>query len=188
MVNININFSNKWLYSLIIIFVVVVAGFVVNAYGGNNPEEMGHTFSEIAPPEGCVAEQFLMWNGSSWVCEDAIDGYTYEWIIVSWGACSMPCATGTQTGVIGCERDDGDIVEDTYCSGIPPVSTRTCNTQKCTGYGCGACVFGTYSYDKCIVPGGRSSHYLIASGWISGSPGLVNCQEGYGSVQWEIWL
>jgi hypothetical protein len=73
MVNININFSNKWLYMLIVIGIFGAIGVGVSAYGTSNPATMGHSFGEIELPD-CEDEQVLKFSGTGWDCSDASDG------------------------------------------------------------------------------------------------------------------
>ncbi|HTY44025.1 MAG TPA: hypothetical protein VMC80_02185 [Patescibacteria group bacterium] len=72
--NIKIVLSNRWLYTFLTIFIVVLFGIGVYAYGTNNPAVFGHTINETSPPSSCVAGQFLQWNGTTqkWVCATII--------------------------------------------------------------------------------------------------------------------
>ncbi len=47
MVKVEINLTNKWLYSLIVVGIVFVLGIGVYAYGGSNPAVHGHNAGEI---------------------------------------------------------------------------------------------------------------------------------------------
>lgn len=49
MVSININISNKVVYTLIVIILCLMLGTVVYSYGTNNPAVFGHNPSEIGP-------------------------------------------------------------------------------------------------------------------------------------------
>ncbi len=71
MVNININFSNKWLYTLIIVGVVIAAGFLVNAYGTSDPVSFGHTPSEINPGIFAGGGDYVFPSGSMVKVSDA---------------------------------------------------------------------------------------------------------------------
>jgi len=69
-----INLTNRWLYTLIVFFSLVVIGVFVYAVAPNP----GHEITEIAAPDACGDNQFLKWTGSAWACADAgagsIDG------------------------------------------------------------------------------------------------------------------
>jgi len=65
---INITLSNRWLYTLILIGILIAIGVGVYAYGTSNPAVFGHSSGELAPPSPCATDQFLKWNGASWVC------------------------------------------------------------------------------------------------------------------------
>jgi len=47
MVKIEINFTDRWLYSFIVIAGILILGVGVYAYGTNNPPIMGHSSGEI---------------------------------------------------------------------------------------------------------------------------------------------
>jgi hypothetical protein len=63
-----INLTNRWLYTLIVFFSLVVIGVFVYAVAPNP----GHDITQIAQPSGCDADQFLKWTGSSWTCDAVI--------------------------------------------------------------------------------------------------------------------
>ena len=65
-----INFTNRWLYTLIVFFSLVVIGVFVYAVAPNP----GHDITQIAEPSGCSANQFLQWTESGWACADAGEG------------------------------------------------------------------------------------------------------------------
>lgn len=60
-----INLTNRWLYTLIVFFSLIVIGVFVYAVAPNP----GHGITQIEQPSGCGANQFLKWTGSSWTCE-----------------------------------------------------------------------------------------------------------------------
>ena len=65
-----INLTNRWLYTLIVFFSLVIVGVFVYAIAPNP----GHDITQIAQPSGCDANQFLQWTGSAWTCADADAG------------------------------------------------------------------------------------------------------------------
>jgi len=64
-----INFTNRWLYTLIVFFSLVVIGVFVYATAPNP----GHDITQIAEPSDCGDGEFLKWTGSSWTCEAVSD-------------------------------------------------------------------------------------------------------------------
>jgi hypothetical protein len=68
MVNININLSNRGIYSIIAFGIMMVLGVGTYAYGTSNPSDFGHSIGELEPPVGCSSGQILEWGGASWNC------------------------------------------------------------------------------------------------------------------------
>jgi hypothetical protein len=103
-----------------------------------------------------------------------IDGEWSEWS--AWSACSVPCASGTQSRTRTCTNPPPSN-GGADCVG-PSSESRACNTQMCTGYGCGGCPFGSFSC---------GSGNICCS--IIGSPeGAIHEKQGrfnYGS--WSPW-
>lgn len=62
----------------------------------------------------------------------AHDGYTYSWFIGSYGGCTKPCGTGSQSRSVYCRRSDGVTVTDSKCTTAKPATRRYCNKQSCT--------------------------------------------------------
>ena len=63
-----INLTNRWLYTLIVFFSLVVVGVFVYAVAPNP----GHDITQIGEPDGCGDNQFLKWTtASGWTCADA---------------------------------------------------------------------------------------------------------------------
>ncbi len=60
-----INLTNRWLYTLIVFFSLVVIGVFVYAVTPNP----GHDITQIAEPNGCGDGEFLKWTtASGWTC------------------------------------------------------------------------------------------------------------------------
>lgn len=66
-------------------------------------------------------------------CNQHACGSTYTWHTGDWGGCSKTCGGGIQTRFVGCLRDNGSFVADTYCSGAgpKPEGDKACNQQAC---------------------------------------------------------
>jgi len=59
--------SNRTLYSLISIFVLLTIAVGVYAFGTSNPSNFGHSLGEINLPS-CSSGQVLEYSGGNWVC------------------------------------------------------------------------------------------------------------------------
>ncbi len=85
-----INLTNKWLYSLIIIGVLLILGVGVWAYNsGTSPDVMGHSFEELEEVQkqiegNCSGEAMVgVYENGSVMCESSSGG----------GSCSLDCFT-----------------------------------------------------------------------------------------------
>ena len=58
----------------------------------------------------------------------------YAWHESGFGQCSETCGGGTQTQTVTCQRPDGAVVADCFCSGTKPAETQACNTDSCASY------------------------------------------------------
>ena len=75
MVKVNINLSNRFLYTLITIVGIILISVAVYAYSGN----VGHPSSQIDEvdptiPASCSTDQVLSWNSTDWDCATASSG------------------------------------------------------------------------------------------------------------------
>ena len=68
--SIKINLTNRWLYSLIAIGILAIAGVMVYALTPGIKPNPGHLANEMAPPTGCVNGQVLQFIDSTngWGC------------------------------------------------------------------------------------------------------------------------
>ena len=66
---IKVNVEKKYFLGIIGTLLIIVGIFVAYAIvtPGTAPNP-GHISDEIAPPVGCIARQFLSFNGTSWIC------------------------------------------------------------------------------------------------------------------------
>jgi len=69
-----INLTNRWLYTLIIIGILAVTGIGVYALTPGVAPNPGHLISNVAPPSPCAAGQFLKFDGTNWACADVTAG------------------------------------------------------------------------------------------------------------------
>jgi hypothetical protein len=95
---------NRWFYVLIIFGVLVAVVIRVYALAPGVIPNPGHNISEVSIPSGCVANQFLKYDGTKWVCASVCPSGTHlinntysngvEDTYGSWGPVSCP---GTDT-------------------------------------------------------------------------------------------
>lgn len=89
---------------------------------------------DVAECGPCPAEHYCQ--------SGACIAYLYGWVTGGWSACSVSCGGGSQTRSVVCQRDDGQVVADSYCSGTKPATSQSCNTQAC-------CTPFCVSHDAC---------------------------------------
>ena len=77
---IKINLTNRWLYTLIALGILIAVGVGVYAVVPGVAPNPGHLLSQISPPAGCTAGQFVQFNGSNWVCTT----YTIPTALYGW--------------------------------------------------------------------------------------------------------
>jgi len=74
----------------------------------------------------------------------------YVWNTGSWGSCSAPCGSGSQTRSVTCTRShDGAVVDNSYCN----PSTKPATTQSCSV----SCSFTYGSWGSCSAPCGSGT-------------------------------
>ncbi len=101
--SIQINFSNRWLYTFILLGILVIISIGVYALTPGVKPNPGHDLSELGVPAGCTSGQVLSWNGTSLVC-----GYVPHGL---YGFCRLgrPCevayppSTCSMSSGCGCE-------------------------------------------------------------------------------------
>jgi hypothetical protein len=55
-----------------------------------------------------------------------------SWSVGMWGECSVACGGGTQTRDVMCiDSSSGNMIDEIYCLGTKPESTKECNTDPC---------------------------------------------------------
>jgi len=59
-----------WLYVLITIGILLTVGVIVYALNPGLIPVPGHDTVNISIPSGCIAGQFLKYDGAKWVCSD----------------------------------------------------------------------------------------------------------------------
>ncbi len=68
---ININLSNRWLYTFILLGIFIMIGIGVYALTPGVKPNPGHLLSEVSPPAPCAVNQFLKFDGTNIVCSNA---------------------------------------------------------------------------------------------------------------------
>lgn len=78
---------------------------------------------EVGSCGSCAADQHCVGG--------ACLAWSYTWITAAWGTCSASCGGGTRARDVLCQREDGALVADLFCTGPPPQDSETCNTNPC---------------------------------------------------------
>ncbi len=68
------------------------------------------------------------WNPITRKCNVLV---TYTWQIGWYGACSASCGPGTQTATVECKNNSGITVADSFCAGVKPTGSQSCNNGAC---------------------------------------------------------
>lgn len=84
------------------------------------------------PPNCNTAGSWLQYKNNAWECFDI---YTYSWDVWSWWSCSSTCGGWTQSRPVNCRRNDGQNVDDSFCTTTKPAVNQACNTNSCPTYG-----------------------------------------------------
>jgi hypothetical protein len=66
--NVKINFSNRWLYTFVVLGILIVIAVGVYALTPGVKPNPGHSLSEVGVPTGCTSGQVVSWNGTALVC------------------------------------------------------------------------------------------------------------------------
>ncbi len=88
---------------------------------------------------------------------------TYAWVYSAWSDCSKSCGGGKKTRTAECNRDDGEIVADKFCTTVPVLS-KSCNISCCKKN----CSRRVYDYTAC-----------------NKGAGAYTCSSGCGSSHWK---
>ncbi|XP_019640957.1 PREDICTED: A disintegrin and metalloproteinase with thrombospondin motifs 18-like [Branchiostoma belcheri] len=113
------------------------------------------------------------------------------WNTGSYGACSATCGGGTQTRLVQCMRNNGQVdqvVSDSECKTAKPATTMSCNTEACPGVwvattwtSCSVtCGFGQITRTVTCRPDSNSPYVIEASNCDSSSkpPEVQTCYTG----------
>jgi len=66
--NINVNFTNRFLYTFVTLIFILIIGIGVFAITPGIAPNPGHLIGEFAPPVSCNINSVLQWDGTNWVC------------------------------------------------------------------------------------------------------------------------
>ncbi len=69
-----INFTDKWFYTFVVVISLIVIGIGVYAVNPGESGDPGHNIDSIGPPIACDTDQYLQWTGSVWTCVEGGSG------------------------------------------------------------------------------------------------------------------
>jgi len=169
--NIQINFTNRFLYTFVAFIFILIIGVAVYALTPGVAPNPGHLFDEFAPPTGCGTNQVLQWDGTNWVCTDLSSGGSSPWSVsgstvsysgdVKWGS-----SGGTLSG------DQGASIE-LRGTGVPFIDFTN---DASTDFDMRLILQGN---DVLEILGGNLNvaGNIVASGTISGGTVIGNVRE-----------
>ncbi len=107
-------------------------------------------------------------------------GYTYIWKNdPTWGVCSASCGDGTQSRNVWCERNDGAVVADSFCSssGAKPTTTQSCNLGPCC-----TVQYNSVGYEGCydVLDFNAECRNAFGANWESYSQSVACFGDGSG--------
>lgn len=120
---------------------------------------------------------------------------SYTWKIkTGWGACSSSCGPGTQTREVGCIREDGAYVADSFCpAASKPATSQPCDTPCAPCYlngnyvahGGSVTAFSAWNaYPNCAA-----ERRYCTNGALSGSYPASTCSVQFaGAGTYYTWL
>lgn len=129
----------------------------------------------------------------TWNCEGEYNGtdtscsankLSYSWYTGPWNnSCSAKCGSGTTDRQVYCQRNDGAVVSDNYCSGPRPASTDTCYVNCPVDAACspnaGSCAVGTAS----ALVGNNWTCYGVDGGAnVQCTAATAQCGAAYGGI------
>ena len=71
---IKINLTNKWFYTLISLVIILFAVGIVWALNPGDTPNPGHPISQLGIPAPCTSGQVLSYNVSNWICASSASG------------------------------------------------------------------------------------------------------------------
>jgi hypothetical protein len=122
-IKININFSNRLLYTLILIGILIAIGVGVYAATSFPASGAGHNLNELAQP--CDEGKILKVVGGAWTCGDDV-GITQAYADLNY---KDPPGQWTCIARSG----SGSSNANAYCVGLEKVITGGCRYATCSG-------------------------------------------------------
>lgn len=129
-----------------------------------------------------IAKVFEWCNSISWLSLKEMVAYTYSWNTGNWSSCSASCWWWNQSRIVNCQRNDGVIVADLYCTGTKPIVSQTCNMQSCciSNYTYTACNWNCWS----LTPSVLWTRYVYDSCWNYQRQESCTKSCSYGVIWW----
>ena len=162
--NINLNFNNRTIYTLVTFLFILIIGVSVYALTPGIAPNPGHLIDNVAPPTGCNPGEYLQWDGVNWGCADlSINTSALQERVIG------SCSPGESIRVI---NSDGTVVcevDDEGSSGTPSITVYQCPQKRTCDNGVG--ISGSWADLECI--GQISSKSTCTQYWFNG--GLRSC-------------
>jgi len=150
--NININFTNRFIYTFVAFILILITGVVVFALTPGEAPSPGHLVDEFAPPSGCETNQVLQWDGTNWVCTDFSAGL---WTAIGGNIYYNLGNIGIGTTT---PQEKLDVVGNIKASGNINAGGTICDINGCIGSGSsiytGPLVNGVHTGLDCLGIGG----------------------------------
>jgi hypothetical protein len=184
---IQINISNRWLYTFIAIGIIAIIGVGVYALTPGVAPNPGHLISEMAPPSPCTAGQVLQFDGTNWVCNSTVTE-TDPTVPKNCGYGSYMIFTRDYGWTCGTLLSDGFHPLLGYCSQYRPsgYTTDSCraNPSACScsasypAWCSGGAFNGNPPGNTCDCPGGGG--YAVVTLGVNGLYTYTSCRANFG--------
>ncbi|GMH52349.1 hypothetical protein TrLO_g4395 [Triparma laevis f. longispina] len=83
----------------------------------------------------CLTQSGASGTCSSGECIQSSSGVTYDWVVGSWGGCSVTCGDGTQSRSVVCRDSNGNAASAaSLCTNSKPATSQACSQPACATY------------------------------------------------------
>ena len=170
-INIKINLTNRWLYTLIAIGILAIIGVGVYALTPGVAPNPGHLANEMAPPTPCSANQFLKFDGTNWVCSEMVppspcaSGQSLRWNGASLVCIWLNKSTVDLTGLMGIQYVSSSTSNQAYCPAGTKVIGGGCTCSNSYNFLVSSYPVPSSNYWSCSCDSvsGRTSHAICVN-------------------------